>query len=329
LIALSLIVFVCATKISQNNWDGVVEEDDKQVLTEEFVNQINAKAKTWVASTNQGKMTGITKGQAKGLCGTKMDRPNRLQKITHKNLDMSIPASFDARKNWPHCETMRVIRDQSACGSCWAFGAVEAMSDRMCVFKGVNVNISAQDMNSCCDSCGDGCGGGYPDQAWQYWVQTGVVSENCDPYSLPGCDHHLNHSKNPCPKQEYPTPPCVQTCTDGEQWNSALHYGAIAYYLSGEQDMQLEIMTNGSVEATFTVYSDFLGYKSGVYQYTTGDVLGGHAVKILGWGTLSGTPYWLVANSWNPDWGMEGYFLILRGQDECGIEDDISAGTPA
>jgi len=97
LIALSLIVFVCATKISQNKWDGI-EEDDKQILSEEFVNQINAKAKTWVASTNQGKMTGITKGQAKGLCGTRMDRPNRLQKTTHKNLDMSIPASFDARK---------------------------------------------------------------------------------------------------------------------------------------------------------------------------------------------------------------------------------------
>lgn len=28
---------------------------------------------------------------------------------------------------------MSTIRDQSACGSCWAFAAVEAMSDRACI----------------------------------------------------------------------------------------------------------------------------------------------------------------------------------------------------
>jgi hypothetical protein len=35
-------------------------------------------------------------------------------------------------------------------------------------------------------------------------------------------------------------------------------------------------------------------------------MLGGHAIRILGWGTENGTPYWLVANSWNPDWGNKG-----------------------
>lgn len=35
-------------------------------------------------------------------------------------------------------------------------------------------------------------------------------------------------------------------------------------------------MTNGPVEAAFSVYEDFLTYKSGVYQHTTGDFLGGH-----------------------------------------------------
>ncbi|KAH7944829.1 hypothetical protein HPB49_000815 [Dermacentor silvarum] len=44
------------------------------------------------------------------------------------------------------------------------------------------------------------------------------------------------------------------------------------------------------------------------------------------WGTVNGVPYWVVANSWNQDWGDKGYFKILRGNDECGIEDDINAG---
>ena len=44
----------------------------------------------------------------------------------------------------------------------------------------------------------------------------------------------------------------------------------------------------------------------GVYQHVTGGMLGGHAIKILGWGEENGTPYWLAANSWNSDWGDKG-----------------------
>ncbi len=67
---------------------------------------------------------------------------------------------------------------------------------------------------------------------------------------------------------------------------------------------------------------------SGVYQRHSDQVLGGHAIRILGWGVENSVPYWLVANSWNPDWGDKGYFKIVRGTDECGIEDDINAGLP-
>ena len=29
---------------------------------------------------------------------------------------------------------------------------------------------------------------------------------------------------------------------------------------------------------------------------------GGHAVKAIGWGTDAGTDYWLIVNSWSPNW---------------------------
>ena len=80
-------------------------------------------------------------------------------------------------------------------------------------------------------------------------------------------------------------------------------------------------MKNGPAEAVFMVYEDFLTYKSGVYQHIKGNFMGGHAVKIMGWGTENGTDYWLMANSWNEDWGDKGFFKILRGKNECGIED--------
>jgi len=89
-----------------------------------------------------------------------------------------------------------------------------------------------------------------------------------------------------------------------------------------------ELMENGPAEAAFTVYEDFMNYKSGVYKHVNGQMLGGHAVKIMGWGEENGTPYWLVANSWNSDWGDNGTFKILRGEDHCGFESSIVAALP-
>ena len=73
-----------------------------------------------------------------------------------------------------------------------------------------------------------------------------------------------------------------------------------------------------------------MSYKSGVYQHVTGGMLGGHAVKIIGYGTdsKSGLDYWLVANSWNTDWGVNGYFMIRRGNNECNFEANMWTASP-
>jgi cathepsin B len=50
---------------------------------------------------------------------------------------------------------------------------------------------------------------------------------------------------------------------------------------SDEKQIQTEIMKNGPVEAAFTVYADFVTYKSGVYKHTSGSVLGGHGTNFI------------------------------------------------
>ena len=90
-----------------------------------------------------------------------------------------------------------------------------------------------------------------------------------------------------------------------------------------------EIQTYGSVEMGFSVFSDFPNYKSGVYEVTPGSMpMGGHAVRGIGWGVENGVKYWLIANSWNDQWGDKGLFKIRRGVNECGIELFVLAGLP-
>merc|ERR1719487_1047891 len=45
-----------------------------------------------------------------------------------------------------------------------------------------------------------------------------------------------------------------------------------------------------------------------------------HAVVTIGWGEEDGQKYWLIQNSWGPDWGEDGFFRMALGEDESGIE---------
>ncbi|PKU77782.1 Thiol protease aleurain [Dendrobium catenatum] len=213
------------------------------------------------------------------------------------------------------------------CGSCWAFGAVEALSDRFCIHFGVNISMSVNDLLACCGFlCGFGCDGGYPISAWRYFVKHGVVTEECDPYfDQIGCNH-------PGCTPIYPTPLCMKKChVKNLLWEENKRFSINAYRINNDvHDIMAEVYKNGPVEVAFTVYEDFAHYKSGVYRYITGDVLGGHAVKLIGWGTSEqGEDYWLLANQWNRNWGDDGYFKILRGTNECGIEANVVAGLPS
>lgn len=69
-----------------------------------------------------------------------------------------------------------------------------------------------------------------------------------------------------------------------------------------------------------SIYEDFLNYKEGVYHQTVGDMVGGHAIKLIGWGheESTGGLYWILQNQWNEDWGLKGFVNIAAG--EVGID---------
>jgi len=266
------------------------------------------------------------------------------ERLPQKNIKVaaSIPDEFDPRVQWPNCNVLNQVRDQGTCGSCWAFGAVSAFSDRQCIQSNgaKDYSISAEDVLSCCRTCGFGCNGGYLGATWS-WMTGGVCSgglyegTGCKPYSIAPCEHHTTGDRPDC--SDLPssnTPACTNTCVadySDNTYSNDKTAGIDAYSVGNARNLdviQTELMTNGPIEVSFTVYEDFMSYTGGVYYHTSGKSLGGHAIKLMGWGVDSETnmPYWLLVNSWNSDWGEEGWFRMRRGTNECGLENSGTAG---
>jgi len=271
--------------------------------------------------------------------------------------------SFDARAHWPECLSINVVRNQGKCGSCWAFAATSVLADRFCIAKvaaaragaaagaGGNMSLLQQSVEALqtltlsperlleCDVSNNGCGGGRLDSVWRFLEDHGVPVESCSPYSHcqmpnePRCayghgeaassmiiDAGANFERR-----------CPGKCASGAAMKRFRASSAYAVAVPSDvRGLQNELFENGPVQVGFFVFSDFHNYHRGVYFRTPGAFgpLGGHAVRLVGWGVLKDTDYWLAANSWSPVWGRGGFFKIRRGVNECGIESTPAAGLP-
>jgi len=230
-----------------------------------------------------------------------------------------LPDNFDGRTTWPGC--IHPVLNQENCGSCWAFAASESLSDRFCIYSNnsINVVLSPQNLLSC-EELNLGCTmGSLPEWAWSYLQETGITTMECTPYvsgngNVPSCTDD------------------AKTCSNGTfQLYKALNYSQVGNFWDPTQHINaiMTAVTQGPVDATFNVYSDFDSYNGGVYQHKSGDYEGIHSVKVIGYGVDNGTDYWLVQNSWGTNWGpYGGYFKILKGVNECEFETLMYTGFP-
>ena len=157
-----------------------------------------------------------------------------------------------------------------------------------------------------CDSWNLGCNGGILPWAWSYLTKTGIVSDDCFPYT----------------SDKGAVPSCAKSCVNGDPFKKYKCKAGSVIEARGVDAIKNAIYSSGPVETGFTVYEDFMSYQSGVYKHVTGSQLGGHAVKIIGWGD----GYWICANSWSTSWGEKGFFKIAFG--DCGIDSAAYGCTP-
>jgi cathepsin B len=354
-----MIKILAATLLTLALVNSAFAVQTRQQLVDEINNTPGITWKAGVSEFNADKPVGFSKS----LCGVKEGNKAMLDaKVASGEIireferaTIEIPESFDSVDNWPECaKVIGDIRDQSNCGCCWAFGAAESASDRMCIATNATLAMPLSAQDTCFCGSWSGCDGGFLAEAWGYIQSSGLVtgSQNnqtgpfgsdgyCSSFSLPHCHHHGPQRNDPYPPENSPgcppvqsSPQCPSKCDATSKFphnsfakDKYTFQGSVATFGPDADGIAQAIMTSGPVEVAFNVYSDFENYVSGVYKHTGGQMLGGHAVKISGWGVDNGVKYWKVANSWNPYWGEKGYFRIVRGVNECGIESQATASS--
>jgi C1A family cysteine protease len=207
----------------------------------------------------------------------------------------SFPSEWDWRnahgKNWTTS-----IKDQGACGSCVSFATCAVMESMTKIEEdnfGLSIDLSEAFLFFC--GCGSCCKSGWNfEPALDYTKSTGVSDEACFPYST---------------KDK----PCDSRCSD---WEKRLNKVTEWKKITNMSERKNVLSSVGPLIAGMSVYEDFYSYQGGVYRHVTGDLLGYHAIAVVGFS--EGEQCWICKNSWGKDWGENGWFKI--GYGECDID---------
>lgn len=199
----------------------------------------------------------------------------------------ALPSSFD----WRQYGCVTPPKNQNPCGTCWAFATIGSYEGAIaCVYGGPSVDLAEQFLVDC-NTHGKNCNsGGWFDFDDMYG---GTPYESCYPYACPA----LN---------------CTgQACRTGCQ----KHFPEYDWYYVGSRSavpdidtLKAAIYTHGPIAAAVYANSYWSSYTGGVFN-ACGCQGVNHGIVLVGWNDADGG-YWILKNSWGPNWGENGYMKI-------------------
>jgi C1A family cysteine protease len=213
--------------------------------------------------------------------------------------------------DWVASGAVTPVKDQGQCGSCWAFSTIAAVEGCTAIASKERklYSLSEQELVDCAGQEGNqGCNGGLMDYGFQHIINNGgSPTEASYPYKAVGgsCQKKTAVAQISGFKD---VPVQVGQGKTETALMAALQIGPVSIAIEADQGV-------------------FQFYSSGVLDNTGCGTQLDHGVTLVGAGTLSGKNYWKVKNSWGPSWGLQGYILMVRDKNQCGIAQSASYPT--
>lgn len=212
--------------------------------------------------------------------------------------DMAVPTNFD----WREKGAVGKVKNQQQCGSCWSFATIANIEGANQITNGELLSLSEQELVDC-DHRDNGCGGGLPSNAYKDLISTSTGLELESAYPYVASDGSCKADKS---LMKVFLSSWVPVSTD-------------------EGDMALALMKYGPLA---------IGINAGPMQMYMGGIADpffcspaglDHGVALVAFGEEGSKKYWVIKNSWGPEWGEDGYYRIVRGKGKCGMNRMVTS----
>ncbi len=263
--------------------------DDEEVRIAGINRMIVERGYRWTAGKTS--VSGLTDAEKKKLLGFVPPTEGWLK---------DIPASpspgqtvDDPVLDWRELGGVSPVKDQGACGACWAFAAVGQLESHIMIYDGRIEDLSEQHVLDCNPMAFD-CSGGWHWTALELLRDDGAVRESCYPYLAE--DGHM------C------KPHLCRTVARIENFAS----------VHGTVNGIKQALLDGPVSSALSVPCELFYYTGGLFESSSTEDIN-HVVVIVGWDDtrFDGEGAWICKNSWGTGWGENGYFYVKYG--DCNI----------
>eukprot|EP00287_Rhodomonas_sp_CCMP768_P009393 CAMPEP_0196736446 /NCGR_PEP_ID=MMETSP1091-20130531/14503_1 /TAXON_ID=302021 /ORGANISM="Rhodomonas sp., Strain CCMP768" /LENGTH=354 /DNA_ID=CAMNT_0042080185 /DNA_START=29 /DNA_END=1093 /DNA_ORIENTATION=- len=215
--------------------------------------------------------------------------------------------------DWRTKGAVTKVKNQGQCGSCWSFSTTGSVEGAWFVAGHPLVSLSEEELVQCDTRSDEGCNGGLMDNAYEFIIQNGgIASEELYPY-ISG-----NGTRGMCNRVT------LRTKTASiEDWCDLK--------VGDEKDLEMALMQQPVAVAIEADQTAFQFYAGGVLPAKKCGTKLDHGVLAVGYGYSKQHKmhYWIVKNSWGPQWGDEGYIMLQKmpkhvKHSACGIANAAS-----
>jgi C1A family cysteine protease len=252
----------------------------------------------WIA--RETSVSNLSPSETKNLFGS-LDIPEVSENFEDRSLLGNDALDW---RNMNGTNWLGPVMNQGNCGSCVAFATVATFEAQFRITAGLPwlvPNFSTQQLFSC---GGGACNYGWtPGAAASFLKSGGIVDAACSPYRSGSSSEDVACKEITCNNRK-------------ERTYKIADYNTPSSIFSGSSAKVKAALKKGPLVTTMKVYDDFTSYGGGIYKSVSNKVEGGHAISIIGYNDQE--RYWIIRNSWGPDWG-EGGFARISYDDKSGV----------